>query len=248
MKKSIRSIILATALIGAIVPATASAEVAVDYTLDLASAYVWRGVTFLDGLSLQPGMTASHSSGFSANVWGAFDLDDANGNSGNFQELDVTLGYSFGLGEKSSLDIGWINYNFPNAGNAAGGQTSTNELFIGWSADVVAQPGITLYYDFDAIEGYYANFSVGHSFPVSDTVGVDIGANFGYSSSEFATAIQGGTKSGFSDGTATVGFSWAGEGNWGVGGFVAYTDTLDDNVMVEQPVDLWAMISFSGSF
>lgn len=246
MKKSIRSIILATALIGTILPATASAEVAADYSVDFASAYVWRGVTFLDGLSMQPSMTVSHDSGFSANVWGAFDIDDANGNGGNFQELDITLGYNLALGEKSSLDIGLINYNFPNYPSLS--ESSTNELFVGWSGDFVAQPAVTLYYDFDAVEGFYANFSVGHSFPVSDTLGIDIGANFGYSSEDFATSIQGGTESGFSDGTIQVGFSWGPEGNWGLAGFVAYTDTLDDMVLATQPVDFWGLIGISGTF
>jgi uncharacterized protein (TIGR02001 family) len=248
MKKSIRSIILATVLTGAILPASASAGVAVDYNLDLASAYVWRGVTFLDGLSLQPSMTANHDSGFSANVWGAFDIEDKNDNGGNFQELDVTLSYSLGLGEKNSLDIGLINYNFPNAALPARGESSTNELYVGWSGDFIAQPAVTIYYDFDLLNAFYANFSVGHSIPVGETVGIDFGANFGYSSEDFATSVQGGTKSGFSDGTVQVGVSWGPEGNWALAGFLAYTDTLDKNVLAEQPVNFWGLIGVSGSF
>ncbi len=58
----------------------------------------------------------------------------------------------------------------------------------------------------------------------------------------------GGAESGFFDGRATVTLAWAPEGKWGIAGYAAFSDTLDDDVLPEQQVDFFGGISFSRSF
>ena len=75
MKKTI-TMTMAAALVAGV----AMAEVAV--TLDLASAYVFRGVTLNDGAVIQPGIEASgfeipeEYGALAVGAWGNYDLDD----------------------------------------------------------------------------------------------------------------------------------------------------------------------------
>ena len=50
----------------------ASATAAVDIN----SAYVWRGITFNDGLVIQPSIDVAADNGLGINVWGNYDIDD----------------------------------------------------------------------------------------------------------------------------------------------------------------------------
>ncbi|HMA84159.1 MAG TPA: hypothetical protein VKN73_00520, partial [Desulfosalsimonadaceae bacterium] len=43
---------------------------------DVVSAYVWRGITFNDGLVVQPYVDVAAGNGFAINVWGNYDIDD----------------------------------------------------------------------------------------------------------------------------------------------------------------------------
>ena len=86
--------------------------------LDLNSAYVWRGITFNDGLVAQPSVDVAYK-GFGFNVWGNFDLDDYKGtiaNPNNFSEVDLTLSYGMTV-QKLDIGVGLIEYLFPTAGS-----------------------------------------------------------------------------------------------------------------------------------
>jgi len=231
------SVVLAAALL--LSPTLASAEVETSYSLDLASAYVWRGITFLDGPSFQPSINIAHSSGFNVNVWGTMDLNDDNGLQGEFQEVDFTLSYGFDNG----LEIGLIDYAFP------GGGVDTKELYLGYGWDLPVSPSITVYYDFDEVEDFYATFSLDYSAPIGggDSTTFDVGIVVGYAGDDFAVAY-GGTDGGFFDGTLSLGVSHSLDGGWDFGAFVAYVDSLDDDALVEQPVDVYGGISFSKAF
>ena len=99
------------ALLAAFIAApAANAAVTTEYSLDLVSAYVWRGYSVTDGLVLQPSVTSSHESGFSLNIWGNYDLDDVNGAAGDFIEVDITLSYAFPSEGSFSAEVGLIEY------------------------------------------------------------------------------------------------------------------------------------------
>jgi uncharacterized protein (TIGR02001 family) len=215
--------------------------VTVDYDLTVASAYVWRGITFTDGAVFQPSITASHASGFSFNTWGNLDIDDVNGLSGDFQEVDLTLAYEFGS-DAVSASVGLIDYLFPN-----GVGPETREVFLTLGFDVPLQPSFAVYYDFDVVEGFYATAAVEHGADFGEGWSYSIGLLAGFASEDFAVVAAGGTDSGLFNGQAT--FTVSRElAKGSVGFFVAYTDTLDDDVLPDQEVDFFGGVSLSLSF
>ena len=116
MKKIITTTIAAGLIAGA-----ASAEV--SSTFDFASAYVFRGVTFNDGLVFQPGLEATGFGlpeaygSFTMGAWANMDLNDylPSRPTSNFSEIDLYFSYSLptfveGLG----LFVGYTDYTYPN--------------------------------------------------------------------------------------------------------------------------------------
>ena len=119
MKKAIITIIAAALTAG--VASAADVSVGVDF----ASAYVFRGVTFNDGLVAQPygeisGFPIPEEYGSLAiGTWANFDIGDY-GNTlekNEFSEIDYYLSYTLPI---TALDVsvGYTEYTFPNGGSA----------------------------------------------------------------------------------------------------------------------------------
>lgn len=212
----------------------------VSYDLGLYSAYVWRGLTFTDGAVFQPSVTTSHDSGFSFNVWGNMDIDDSNDLSGEFQEVDLTLSYGFG-GDTVSAEVGYIEYLFPN-----GVGDGTREVYFNLGFDTVLSPSVTLYYDFDEVDDYYGIFGIEYGGEVNENVEWGIGVSAGFAGEDFSGAY-GGTDSGLFDGMVSFSITYS-KDNVSVGGMVAYTDSLDTDVLPDQEVDFFGGVSVSVSF
>lgn len=87
--------------------------------------YVWRGINTVDGDVLQPSGTLRYG-GLSFNVWANMDLDNVNGQSGDFTEIDLTLDYTWSM-DFVDLSVGRIYYTFPHSGQAP----STIEIYAG---------------------------------------------------------------------------------------------------------------------
>ena len=109
-----------------------SERVAWSTALDLSyvTKYVWRGIPVTSESVFQPSFTVAHSSGTSANVWANMDVTDVNGLSGEVNEIDYTLDYSWEDGF-ASLSAGFIRYTFPNTPF-----TATSEVYAGAGFDV----------------------------------------------------------------------------------------------------------------
>ncbi|MEE2776650.1 MAG: TorF family putative porin [Acidobacteriota bacterium] len=141
---------LATVLAGSPVQAAG-----VAYGFAFASAYVWRDLTVVDEGVWQPSFTMSHDNGFSFNTWGDYYIDDVNRNDGEFTEVDLTADYAPPLEGKTGVNIGVIEYPFPNTG---GTNNATTEIYAGLSWDSFAAPFITAYYDIDVVDDLYISF------------------------------------------------------------------------------------------
>ena len=72
--KTTRKIVTAIAVSGLCAGLAQAADVSA--ALDLNSAYMWRGLTFNDGLVAQPSIDVAAPHGIGINVWGNFDIDD----------------------------------------------------------------------------------------------------------------------------------------------------------------------------
>jgi len=134
--------------------------------VDINSAYVWRGMTFNDGLVVQPSVNVV-SGGFGLNVWGNLDVDDYDDTlkSGEFSEVDLTLSYTHQAGPVA-ITAGYIEYMFPTIKTTTikeseevtreafeGGALGTREVYL----DAIVKPvdgvsvGLASYYDFDGL-------------------------------------------------------------------------------------------------
>ena len=185
--------------------ATLAADVEAD--LGVGSAYVWRGMVLNDELVMQPSLTVV-AGNFSFNVWGNFDLTDRDGaavDSGNFSEVDLTISWTHSF-DKVALDIGVINYMFPNAGLT---NSDTTELYVSASLDVVLEPSLTIYYDIDSIDGYYASLGIGHTFAVSDKTEIGLSGSYAFADSGFRDGYFGVDSSGAVDLAAGINVSVA---------------------------------------
>jgi hypothetical protein len=223
----------------------ASAEVNATYTNDFVSAYVWRGITVTDGVVWQPQVTVAHGSGFALNVWGNWDWTDDNDLEHEFIEVDITPSFTFDTGSDLAASVGLIEYIFPNSG-AFDDATTEAWFSLGWNGTIT--PTLAVYYDFDAVDDLYANLSVTYAHGVATDTTFKFALAAGYAGDDFAGFYAGGIDSGFFDGRATLTLAYAPEGKWGIGGYVAYSDTLDDDVLPEQVVDLFGGISFTRTF
>jgi hypothetical protein len=205
--------------------------------VDLNSAYIWRGITFNDGLVAQPSMDVT-AGGFNFNVWGNFDMDDYDDRleKWEFSEIDLTLSYTVGTGP-IAITGGFIEYLFPTT--EAGGGLGTREFFLDFSAEPLDGfvLGVTGFYDVDEVEDYYISPYVGYTLSVGDAVSMDLGASCGYVGKDFAQKISGGTDSGFHEYTVTLGAGYT-VGSALLSVLVGYTDTLDKDVLPEEAADV----------
>jgi hypothetical protein len=167
-----------------------------------ANKYVWRGIRLTDGPVMQPSVTVGWY-GFSFNIWGNMDLDDANANNGQFNEIDYTLDYTTTLFEPLEWlegSVGFIVYQFPNTAFP-----TTTEFYLGLAApDVLLSPSLTAYFDIDEINGVYLQGAIGHSFDLGElcegvSAAIDLGATLGVGSDNYCQGYFGVDKSSFTD-------------------------------------------------
>ena len=191
--------------------------------VDTNSAYVWRGITFNDGLVLQPSLDVAKD-GFGLNVWGNMDLDnyDGNINSGQFSEIDLTLSYSIPI-EIIDLSVGYIEYLFPGAAAEA-----AREIYmsIGYSIPPVEglSIGLDAYYEVDEIEDYYISMSISYGCNVNDKIGVEAGVSAGLIGEDYSVGADGGMN----DYNFSLSASYAIDESLSISANINYTGSFDD--------------------
>lgn len=232
-----RGIAVAALMVAAAVGYGAEAEVGVD----VASSYVWRGITFNDGVVIQPSVTVAEK-GFSLNVWGNMDLGTYGGTleRGDFSEIDLTLAYGFdayGL----SFEVGVIDYLFP--GSDADG---TIEIYgtLGKDFECGISASATLYYDVDEVQDFYVSADIGYEIPVCDDVSASVSAAIGYAGEDASAGDEGGLH----DYTVSGGVSYTLSDMMSLGATVSYTGSIDEDVLPEQDTDVYGVLSASCSF
>lgn len=215
---------------------------AADATLavDMNSAYVWRGITFNEGMVAQPSLDVSNG-GFNINVWGNYDIDDYDETleTDEFSEIDLTVSYgkSFGVVD---LSAGVIGYQFPNGGEG------TTELYLSGAVNLPAgfSVGLDAYYDVDEVDDYYFSACIGFAADINDALGVELSAAAGYAGEDMSA----GEEDGFHDCTVSAGASYSITKAIGVSAHITWVDSLDEDVLPEQDVDLFGGVSLSYSF
>lgn len=217
-----------------------AADVEASAGADVATAYVWRGLTFNDGMVFQPWMDITKGP-FNVNVWGNYDIDDYDEtlNGAEYSEIDLTASYTFEL-ETVSITTGIIEYTFP------GGGTGTTELF----ADTSMEPmenfsvGLGLYYDIDEVKDYYLQIYAGYSMEPMDKVTVDFRLSLGMVGDEYSASGDGGMF----DMTFTVAGSYAYKDDISFGATLIYTTTMDEDILPEQDAETVIALGASYTF
>ena len=141
------------------------------------SKYIWRGQNLSNTASMQPGVTFAYKS-LSFGSWSnvahtAFGDSDVLGN--HWTEHDFFVDYGFSLGEKVALNVGYINYAFPNFTEGR----YTNEVYGSLGFDTILQPTIAVYGDMHNGEGMYYNFGIGHTVDLGGGAGLNLSASMG---------------------------------------------------------------------
>lgn len=155
-----------------------------DLTVSALSQYVWRGWALSkDSVVLQPSMTVGYK-GFGFNLWGNLDTDrwDATGeDSNNWTETDMTLSYDWAMGPVG-LSAGYIYYALDAA-------TDTQEVYLSATLDTLLSPTLKVYRDIDHYAGWYVTLGVSHSFPITEEIALDLGAQVSYLAADDASSI-----------------------------------------------------------
>ena len=204
----LRAILVVAGTLATTAPAAAQASVGAD--LGLFSSYVWRGLSFTNKPVAEPAVWVSFPAG-SASVtiggWANIDLgkyddpvDDLSESGGlsafNFAEFDpyAEVGYTVG---KATLTGGITGYFYPNdlTDESNGGLNSdfnTWELYGKAEFDVPLAPSLSIYYDFDKIDGAYIEGGLAHSVPLNEKLSLDLGAVAGLSAGQDADLDENG--------------------------------------------------------
>ena len=213
------------------VPAKAEEPLWPTVSLDTSffSKYVWRGLVLTDGPVWQPSVTAEWQ-GLSLNVWGNLDFDDVNHLSGEFNEVDWTLGYEHQIVGPLSGSLGLIVYEFPNTAFK-----TTTEITTGLALDVPLAPSLTAYFDVDQTDGVYLLAEVAHSielpkFAENVTAAVDLGAGLGWGSAKNNASYFGVKSAAVTDYYLSVGLPIAIGDHLTITPSVKYTSIVNGNL------------------
>lgn len=215
----------------------------VDVTVDVASAYVFRGVTLNDGPVVQPGLEVALPHGLTVGVWGNLDIDDYDGEleEGQFSEIDIYFDYAIPL-DVDGLDVsvGYTEFTYPGAEGDA-----DREFGLGFGYDLdFFDVSLGLFYGVDGgiDKDFYAELGVGTSYDLPEGVVLDLGAAIGYLNPDEG-------DSGFSAYELSAGL------NYGVlGASVMYIGQADSDVLMDvedgggYDVDVVGMLSLALEF
>lgn len=230
----------------AVLAAGVASAAEVSVSADVASAYVFRGVTLNNGLVMQPG---AEISGFpipekygsvAVGVWGNYDIDGI-GNNKRLSEVDYYISYALPV---TVVDLGmtYTYYDYPNGGDAdeeialsAGKDLGDTGLY----ASLTVNYGIGGAVD----ESWYIQGALDYEKSLSDALTLSAGVNVAY-------AIEKAAEEGFNDAGASVGLSYALTENWSLNGSLNYVAQLDDDVLtdVEYAKSFYATIGLSCDF
>lgn len=195
--------------------AVAAIEVEGDVYAGYSSMYLWRGFDLSDSEPVvQGGMDVSFK-GFTLSYWSNLDL-----NTGELNETDYTIDYSFDPSEMVSVSVGNIFY-------ALDGAKDTNELYLGLSLNTILAPSLTVYYDYDeATEaGLFYTFSISHDLKLSDAAALNLSALVSYNQeSDYAV----GNYDDWHNYELSAAVDYAVTDQISISPYVTYSDSLSD--------------------
>ena len=214
--------------------------------VDLLSRYVWRGALLVDDPVLEPTVTVAYG-GLSLEVWGNWDLTDANGSSGELTEIDITLDYTHafeGGGLPWSVSLGGVWYTSPS-----GWFEDTAEVYAGVAADVFLQPTLTVYlgaYGVYEGDGVFASLDLAHGVPLG-CGSLDLGAGIAWGNGRFHDALFGASEDGLGELYLQAGWALS-RGRWTLTPSVRFSTLLDGALRDAQEKNDLLIFGLSASY
>jgi uncharacterized protein (TIGR02001 family) len=213
---------------------------------DFASAYVFRGSTFNNGLVFQPGAEISgfpmpeEYGSIAAGVWGNYDIDSV-GYDKSLSEVDYYISYALPV---TVVDLGvtYTYYDYPNGGDA----DEEIALSVGKGiGETGLYASLTVNYGIGGLldESCYIQGALDYETSLTEALTLSAGINMAY-------AIQEDDENGFNDAGASIGLSYALTENWSLNGSLNTVAQLDDEVLTDDEYDkpVYAMLGVSCDF
>jgi hypothetical protein len=202
-----------------------------------------------DEAVVQPSLTVEKG-GFSLNTWGNYNLTDGYGadQETDFGEIDLTIAYSCDVGP-FSVGAGYIEYLFPHQAGEAGivqetaedgtivdvpvskALEGTKEVYASVSYnDLPVTPALNVYYDIDAIEGFYANLSLGYEAELGESLALGLSGSIGFANSDYNEGYFGVDDDALNDANLGATLSYAVSKDLSLVPGVTYTWFLDSDI------------------
>lgn len=140
-------------------------QISYGFYLTFKSKSIWRGMNWVDDPVFQPDVWVSYR-GLTFDIWANMHTTDYGETAGygdcggEFDEIDYTVYYTRTDGQ-FTWSAGLTRYTYPHTG-----YESTSEVYAVLSGNVLLQPSVSVFYDFDEGDGFYASLGFGHSFPL----------------------------------------------------------------------------------
>ena len=257
------------------VAAAEGCPVSFEATLDIYSAYIWRGVQVNDDPVAQPGASVGFDMGdlgsISAGVWANYDFNNfsrGDNRADGFSELDYTLSYAIDLAD-FSLELGHIWYSFPVIDDDVY-DIGTEEIYVSvaYNNDIVT-PSLTVYHDYntdsnaDDIKGTYASAALTKDFEITEQVTAGVFASLGWCDQDYAksyaesyvgSSVAGIDQDYFIDGNLGASVSYAINDNLSVGATLVWTSVVDSEVRDaadDEDIDtdmIWGGVNLAAAF
>jgi hypothetical protein len=209
---------------------------------EINSAYVYRGITYNDGLVIQPSLDIT--SGFVGfNVWANYDLGNYNGllQSHRFSEVDLTA-YVFTTLNGFDLSLSISEYLYPNVTLNDKALPGNREIIAAAKHSIIGPLSAELKFQYEVkeIKDYYARFTLACDLPepVKDLKSA-LSMSIAYVGDDTAVLSSGGEEGGFHEYNIKLSATYALSGKTSIGATVAYTDTMDKDVLPDCDVNCY---------
>lgn len=197
--------ILAAPLFTGCLSIRGSEPASIGASVGASSAYWFRGSPVNTGGVLQGDMAMSiplaDDGLLDLTAWGNMALtgdsgggSEPDGNGLSFTEVDLEANYTRSY-DGYDLNVGLVSYNFPN-----GIRRTTSEVFAGASfAALGFTHALTMYFDFEALDGFYFSYAGGWSKELDERTQFDAGLMLGAMGGDQAVSYFGIDANGLSD-------------------------------------------------
>ncbi len=146
-------------------------------SLDVFDKYLWRGINLNDSAAVTQGAAEISTRGFTLGVWTNAQLESNDAyDSGEINEVDLSIDYSFDVNDLVSVSVGNVTYILLD------GIDDTNEAYLGVTMNTLLTPTVTAYWDWDQAEktGAFYTAAISHTFEPNDFAAINLGALISY--------------------------------------------------------------------